>query len=271
MSTPLFWVDAFTDVPFRGNPAAICLLDAPSSEASDEWMQSLAFEMNISETAFVVPRADGDFDLRWFTPTREVELCGHATLAAAHVLFSTDRSDDRAAFHTLSGVLACTRRDDLIEMDFPAAIPTPIVAPRGLLEALGVGAPVAVLESANRWILVELDSEAAVLACAPDFSALAAIGGGAAIVTARSDRDGADVVSRVFVPGAGIDEDPVTGSAHCMVVPYWAAKLGTTELVAYQASARGGTLHCRLDGDRVLLAGHAVTVMRADLGGRGSV
>ena len=262
MSTPLFWVDAFTDVAFRGNPAAICLLDAPASEV---WMRSLAFEMNISETAFVVPRANGDFDLRWFTPSREIDLCGHATLAAAHVLFSTGRSDDRAAFRTLAGVLTCTRRDDLIEMHFPAAIPTPIAAPPGLLEALGSGEPVAVLESANRWHLVELDSEAAVLACAPDFSALAAVGSGGAIVTARSDRDGVDIASRVFVPGSGINEDPVTGSAHCTLVPYWAAAFGRNDLVAFQASTRGGTLHCRLDGDRVRLAGHAVTVMRADL------
>lgn len=265
MSIPLFWVDAFTDIAFRGNPAAICLLDALGSEASDEWMQSLAFEMNISETAFVVPRADGDFDLRWFTPTREVELCGHATLAAAHVMFSTGRSDDRAAFHTLSGVLTCARRDDLIEMDFPAAIPTPIAAPPGLLDALGVSEPVAVLESANRWHLVELVSEAAVAACAPDFSALATVGSGAAIITARSDRDGIDIASRVFVPGSGINEDPVTGSAHCTLVPYWTAAFGRDHLVAYQASTRGGTLHCRLDGDRVSLAGHAVTVMRAEL------
>ena len=262
MSTPLFWVDAFTDVPFRGNPAAICLLDAPGSEV---WMQSLAFEMNISETAFVVPRADGDFDLRWFTPSREIELCGHATLASAHVLFATGRADDLAAFHTLSGVLTCTRRADLIEMDFPAAIPAPIEPPVGLLDALGVGEPVAVMESANRWHLVELDSEAAVAACAPDFSALAAVGSGAAIITARSDRDGVDIASRVFVPGAGINEDPATGSAHCTLVPYWAAAFGRNDLVAFQASARGGTLHCRLDGDRVLLAGHSVTVMRADL------
>ena len=264
MSIPLVWVDAFTEVAFRGNPAAVCLLDAAADEA---WMQDLAREMNLSETAFVVPRVDGDFDLRWFTPAREIELCGHATLGSAHALFERGHAAEAIRFHTRSGVLTCTRAGARIEMDFPAAAPRPIDAPLGLLDALGGAEAVAVSESANRWFVVELASEAEVVGVDPDFTALATIGSGAVIVTARASRPDADIASRVFVPGAGIDEDPVTGSAHCSLVPYWAAKLGTSELVAYQASTRGGTLWCRLAGDRVFLAGHAVTVMRGELAG----
>ncbi len=265
MSTPLVWVDAFTDVAFRGNPAAVCLLDAA---ADDGWMQSVATEMNISETAFVVPRADRDFDLRWFTPTREIELCGHATLASAHVLFGlgrVGRADGRVAFHTMSGVLTCTGIGDRIEMDFPAAVPIAGATPSGLFEALGIADAVAVGESANRWHVVEVDASADAANLDPDFTALAGIGSGAVIVTARSDAAGIDIVSRVFVPGAGINEDPVTGSAHCTLAPYWAERLGRTELVAYQASARGGTLYCRLAGDRVFLAGSAVTILTSEL------
>ena len=262
MSTPLIWVDAFTDVAFRGNPAAVCLLDAP---AADSWMQSVATEMNLAETAFVVERSDGDFGLRWFTPRREIELCGHATLASAHVLFHSGRATTRVAFHTMSGVLTCSVDGARIEMDFPSNPPHPIPMPDGLATALGVVEVVKVCESANRWHLVELESEAAVVAVAPDFTSLARIGAGAAIVTARAATPGADIASRVFVPGAGIDEDSVTGSAHCSLVPYWSEKLGRTELVAYQASARGGTLHCRLAGGRVFLAGSAVTILTSEL------
>lgn len=263
MSIPVVWVDAFTDVAFRGNPAAVCLLDAPAAEP---WMQDLARELNLSETAYVTPRADGDFDLRWFTPSREIELCGHATLGSAHALFERGHIADAIRFHTLSGVLTCTQAEGRIVMDFPAVAPRPVTTPVGLFPALGITDPVAVFESANRWIVVELASEGAVVGVDPDFTALATIGSGAVIVTARASRSDADIVSRVFVPGAGIDEDPVTGSAHCSLVPYWAAKLGTSELVAYQASARGGILHCRLAGERVSLAGHAVTVLRGSLG-----
>lgn len=262
MSVPLVWVDAFTDVPFRGNPAAVCLLDAPGDVA---WMQDLAREMNLSETAFVVPRADGDFDLRWFTPAREIELCGHATLGSAHALFERGHDASAIRFHTRSGVLTCAPNGTRIEMEFPSAPTYPIDAPAGLFEALGIDDAIAVSESANRWFVVELASEAAVVDIDPDFTALAAIGSGAAIVTAGASRSDADIASRVFVPGAGIDEDPVTGSAHCSLVPYWSAKLAQTEIVAYQASARGGTLWCRLAGDRVFLAGHAVTVLRGEL------
>ncbi|MEP6625107.1 MAG: PhzF family phenazine biosynthesis protein [Acidimicrobiia bacterium] len=262
MSTPLVWVDAFTDVAFRGNPAGVCVLDAA---ADPGWMQSVAFELNISETAFLVARADGAYDLRWFTPTREIELCGHATLASAHVLFTSGAADTSVSFHTMSGVLTCTRAGARIEMDFPAAATVPCATPDGLLAALGLTGALAVSESANRWLVVEVESAAEVRELRPDFARLAGIGSGAAIVTARSDVADAHIVSRVFVPGAGIDEDPVTGSAHCTLVPYWATKLDRTDLVAHQASPRGGTLHCRLAGDRVFLAGAAVTVLRADL------
>lgn len=262
MSTPLIWVDAFTDVAFRGNPAAVCVLD---TAADDGWMQSVASEMNISETAFVVQRSDGDFDLRWFTPTREIELCGHATLASAHVLFDSGRVERRVAFRTMSGVLTCSLDGTRIEMEFPASVPVSGAEPSGLFDALGIANAVAVSESANRWHLVEVETAAEVCSLNPDFTALAGIGSGAVIVTARSDAPGIDIVSRVFVPGAGINEDPVTGSAHCALAPYWAERLGRTELVAYQASARGGTIHCRLAGDRVLLAGSAVTILTSEL------
>jgi PhzF family phenazine biosynthesis protein len=260
MATPLYWVDAFTTTPFRGNPAAICLLDAALDEAA---MQSLAFELGLAETAYVVARADGDYDLRWFTPTVEIPLCGHATLASAHTLFETGRAADAVTFHTRSGPLTCTRNGDHIEMDFPAAPPTPVEPPAGLLEALGVTSAVAVLDN-KQWCIVEVADPAVVEGLAPDLRRLETIVDGAS-VTARSDREGVDIVSRVFGPGVGVDEDAVTGSVHCALTPYWCEELGTKELVAYQASARGGTLHCRLEGDRVYLAGPAVTVLRGEV------
>ncbi len=260
MSFPLIWIDAFTDTAFRGNPAAIVLLD----EAADEvWMQSLAFELGLAETAYVVPRTDGGFDLRWFTPTVEIPLCGHATLASAHALYESGLTSGPIRFHTLSGELICTQRDGMIEMDFPAVPPTPVEPAPGLLDALGVTGPVAVLDN-KQWFIVECRTAAEVEQLTPDLRALEQIVPGAS-VTARSDRPGVDIVSRVFGPGVGVDEDAVTGSVHCALVPYWAEKLGTTELVAYQASARGGTLYCRLAGDRVFLAGPAVTVFRGEI------
>jgi PhzF family phenazine biosynthesis protein len=261
MGTPVFWVDAFTDTAFRGNPAAICLLDAPADEA---WMQSLAFELGLAETAFLVPRGAAEYNLRWFTPTVEIPLCGHATLASAHTLFETGRESGPVTFHTLSGPLTCTRVGRRIEMDFPAVVPEPVDPAPGLLEALGVTDPIAVLDN-RKWFIVEVATPAEVEALTPDLPRLATIGSGGASVTARSDRDGVDIVSRVFGPGVGVDEDSVTGSVHCALTPYWAAKLGKSQLVAYQASARGGTLHCRLDGDRVFLAGTAVTVLRGEV------
>lgn len=264
MATPLIWVDAFTDTPYRGNPAAICVLDTPIAEDA---MQALAFELGLAETAYLVPRDADEYDLRWFTPTVEIPLCGHATLASAHALFESGRAASPVTFHTVSGPLICAQRDDgLIEMDFPAVPPAPIDTPAGLLDSLGLDPSevLAVLDN-RKWFVVEVTSPAIIERLSPDFAALAAIGEGGASVTARADREGCDIVSRVFGPGVGVDEDSVTGSVHCALTPYWCQKLGVTELVAYQASARGGTLHCRLAGDRVFLAGPAVTVLRGEI------
>lgn len=254
-------VDAFTDRPFSGNPAAVCLLPAPRDDA---WMQDLAREMNLSETAFLLARADG-YGLRWFTPTIEVDLCGHATLASAHVLWEEGLLARRelARFHTRSGILTAARRNDWIELDFPAVLEEPADAPSDLLPALGVRASYV---GKNRFdFLVEVESEAVVRALAPDFHRLRALPVRGVIVTSRADSVDADFVSRFFAPGSGIDEDPVTGSAHCCLGPFWAKRLGKQELVGYQASARGGTVRVRLKEDRVLLGGRAVTISRGEL------
>lgn len=241
-------VDAFTDRPFSGNPAAVCRLDQPASEL---WMQNVAGEMNLSETAFIVARTDGDHDLRWFTPVTEVDLCGHATLAAAHVVGSTQ-------FHTRSGVLACVVRDDGgIEMNFPADPPVRCDPPEGLLDALGAGGDAFVGVSYLTVVCRDADS---VRNLRPDLVALAAIDVRAVIVTAAGDRPGIDCVSRVFAPRMGIPEDPVTGSAHCTLGPLWSARTGRHQLVGSQASRRGGIVTMTLSGDRVVLGGRAVTV-----------
>lgn len=258
MPVPLTIVDSFTDRPFTGNPAGICQLDQPAPEA---WMQAVAAEVNLAETAFLVPRADDDHDLRWFTPTVEVDLCGHATLAAAHVLGGTRR------FHTRSGVLTCRPADapaGTIEMDFPGAELTP-ADPRGWAAAFGLadGDVVAAGRTANGWDLVEARSAAVVRAAVLDRDAVLALGGHAILsadTTAAPDEQ-ADAVSRVFVPKAGIDEDPVTGSAHCVIGPWLAARTGRTDFVALQASTRGGTVGLRIEGDRVILQGQAITVI----------
>jgi PhzF family phenazine biosynthesis protein len=262
MTVPIVQVDAFTAEPFAGNPAAVCVLPAPREE---RWMQAVAREMNLSETAFLVRRADGAFDLRWFTPVAEVELCGHATLASAHVLWSEQHlpASETARFQTRSGELRATARAPWIELDFPATVPAPATAPPGLGTALGVE-PVAVLTSRFDF-LAELDSEAAVRALAPDFRALRSLGVRGVIVTAPAATAGFDFVSRFFAPGVGVDEDPVTGSAHCALAPFWGARLGRDEMTGYQASARGGVVRVRLAGDRVILAGQAVTVLRGEL------
>ena len=254
-------VDAFTDRPFAGNPAAVCLL----AEARDaDWMQLVAREMNLAETAFLVPRPDG-YDLRWFTPGVEVDLCGHATLASAHSLWESGvlGPDEIARFHTRSGLLTAVRRDGLIWLDFPRTPALPSPAPSGLLESLGARA---------RWIgrspfdwLVELEHDATVRGLEPDLARLARIEARGVIVTARAEDDSHDFVSRVFAPAAGIPEDPVTGSAHCALAPFWAERLGKQELTGYQASARGGTVRVRLVEDRVLLGGTAVTVARGEV------
>jgi PhzF family phenazine biosynthesis protein len=255
-------VDAFTDRPFSGNPAAVVVLEKPGEES---WMQNVALEMNLSETAFLVRRKDGDFDLRWFTPAVEVDLCGHATLASAHVLWEDGHLEPgaRARFHTRSGVLTAEGRDGSIVLDFPATPASPAAAPEGFIEALGVRAGY-VGKNAFDY-LVEVEGESIVRGAAPDFAALGAVPARGIILTARASSPGFDFVSRFFAPAAGIDEDPVTGSAHSTLGPFWASRLGKTSFVAYQASPRGGIVEVEVAGDRVLLGGRAVTVLRGEL------
>ncbi len=258
----IYQVDAFADRPFAGNPAGVCILDRAAPE---KWMQAVAGEMNVAETAFLVRRDDGAYDLRWFTPTIEVDLCGHATLASAHVLWDEHvlPADERARFHTKSGPLTAWREADMIRMDFPSEPVEETEAPAALAPGLGVSFTFA---GRNRmdW-LVEVADEAAVIAVRPELRAIAGLGVRGVIVTARSASRERDFVSRFFAPGAGVDEDPVTGSAHCALAPYWARKLGKDVLTGYQASARGGTVLCTVHGDRVVLGGRAVTVLRAKL------
>lgn len=258
MAYPFFQIDAFAAEPFSGNPAAVVILTAPAEPA---WMQKVAAEMNLSETAFLVPRPDG-FDLRWFTPAVEVDLCGHATLAGAHALWEGGHlaPGDPARFHTRSGVLVATRDASGIELNFPATPDQPADPPEGLTEALGA-APRYVGKSRFDY-LIELDSEDVVRDLRPDFARLRTLPVRGVMVTSLAATPGWDFVSRFFAPSSGIDEDPVTGSAHCCLTPYWSRKLGRTQFIARQLSARGGTLHVRLDADRVRLTGQAVTVVR---------
>ncbi|HWE56315.1 MAG TPA: PhzF family phenazine biosynthesis protein [Acidimicrobiales bacterium] len=237
-------VDAFADRPFSGNPAAVTVLDR---FPADEWMQKVAREMNLSETAFVVARPDGGYDLRWMTPLAEVDLCGHATLATAHVLGGAAR------FHTRSGQLDCgPGPDGLIEMSFPADPPTPVAAPLDL--------PGTVAAARGRTdYLIEVGDESWLREWIPDMGPIAALDARTLIVTAAG-HGGVDFVSRVFAPAVGIPEDPVTGSAHCTLARYWSARTGRTSMTGYQASARGGTVHVRIAGDRVVVGGRAVTV-----------
>jgi predicted PhzF superfamily epimerase YddE/YHI9 len=262
MSLDLYQVDAFTDRAFAGNPAAVCLLPEPRPA---EWMQSVAREMNLSETAFLSPLADGAFNLRWFTPAIEVELCGHATLASAHVLWESGRlaAGETARFHTLSGLLTAERGDD-IELNFPAKTAEEAPPPPGLLEGLGGVAPRFVGKSKFDYLL-ELETAEQVRNAQPDHSLLRTLPVRGVIVTARDESGRYDFVSRFFAPGAGVDEDPVTGSAHCTLGPYWAARLGKTVFRAFQASARGGELRVEVARDRVKLGGRAVTVLRGAL------
>lgn len=263
MSVPIYCVDAFTERPFAGNPAAVCIL---SEERPDAWMQSVASEMNLSETAFLRQEHDG-WRLRWFTPAAEVDLCGHATLAAAHTLWEAGlaRVEATLVFRTKSGDLSAARRGETIELDFPAEPAEPAQAPPGLLEALGAEARSV---GRNRLdFLVELDSEDRLRRIQPRFSALAAACGPArgVIVTAPSSAPEFDFVSRYFAPSLGIDEDPVTGAAHCCLGPFWAARLGKSALVGFQASRRGGVVGVRVADRRVFLGGRAVTVLRGEL------
>jgi predicted PhzF superfamily epimerase YddE/YHI9 len=253
MGLHLTVVDAFTNQPFAGNPAAVAVLDRFPAE---DRMQAIAREMNLSETAFAVPRPDGDHDLRWFSPAVEVDLCGHATLAAAHVLGGSAR------FHTRSGLLACTAAGDgWIEMDFPADPPVATDlsgAELGLEAALWCG-------RSREDVLVELPDAAAVRSLVPDLGRLAAAGPRGVCVTAAGDRSGVDCVSRFFGPNVGIPEDPVTGSAHCILAVFWGERCGKQELVGEQASPRGGVVRMRRQDDRVRLGGQAVTVSEVGL------
>jgi predicted PhzF superfamily epimerase YddE/YHI9 len=254
-------VDAFTSEPFKGNPAAVCVLP---EDRDDAWMQDVAREMNLAETAFLLPAPDG-WGLRWFTPAVEVDLCGHATLASAHVLWETGRlaAGETARFHTRSGLLTAVRCGDWIELDFPATPDEPADAPPGLVESLGAS-PRYVGRSVFDY-LVELDSEESIRALRPDFGLMKKIGARGVIATSRSADPNFDFVSRYFAPAFGIDEDPVTGSTHCCLAPFWSRRLGKTAFLARQISARGGVLKVELKEDRVKLGGQAVTVLRADL------
>ncbi len=256
MKRTLHLVDAFANRPFSGNPAAVCVLDAPGDEP---WMQLVAREMNLSETAFLHP-VEGGWSLRWFTPAAEVVLCGHATLAAAHVLWETGvlAASQMARFHTLSGWLTAAQHGELIELDFPAQTAEPCAPPQGLAEALGCE---------MRWVglsrmdyLVEVGDEDSVRALQPNLTELAKLPVRGLIVTARSGSAEFDFVSRFFAPAVGVNEDPVTGSAHCTLGPYWQARLGKDDFAAFQASARGGEVNVGVRGSRVLLGGRAITM-----------
>lgn len=264
MTQPICIVDAFTETPFRGNPAAVCVGEAPLPE---DRMQRIAAEMNLSETAFVDPNPDGGFYLRWFTPRCEVELCGHATLASAHLLWEEGRvpTTEPIRFLTRSGPLTCRQEEGLIRMDFPEEPGLPTPAPRKLDRMLGVPGFEAV--ERNRFdYLVLLEHEKDLRELQPDFRRLAWLGMAGVIVTAPAARSDADFVSRYFAPGVGIDEDPVTGSAHCFLGPFWAERLGKNELVGFQASRRGGVVRVDVPGTgRVTLGGRAVTMLRGTL------
>jgi PhzF family phenazine biosynthesis protein len=259
----LLHIDAFTSHAFRGNPAAVCLL---AEEREEEWMQRVAAEMNLSETAFLLPRENG-FQLRWFTPTTEVDLCGHATLASAHMLWEEElwSHDEQIPFHTKSGLLTAQLDGDVIELDFPATREQQTEPAEGLLEALGVSEPVHV--GRNKFdYFVEVASEDAVRGLQPDHAQLRKIAARGVIVTSRAaSTTAADFVSRFFAPGSGVDEDPVTGSAHACLAPYWATRLGKQEMTGFQASPRGGYVRVRVQGDRVRLGGKAVTILRGML------
>ena len=261
MGPKIYQVDAFTDRPFAGNPAAVCILSGARDEV---WMQKVAQEMNLSETAFVYKEGVG-FNLRWFTPAVEVDLCGHATLATAHILWEIGllTPQERARFQTRSGPLFAERKGDEIELDFPATPDDPVDAPPELSEALGA-LPKYTGRSQFDYI-VELDSEQALRNIRPDYIQLRRLPVRGIIVTSIAEHSPYDFVSRFFAPAAGVDEDPVTGSAHCCLGPFWSRRLGKSDLVAYQASKRGGMVHVRVEGDRVFLAGQAVTVMRGEL------
>ncbi|HJX23798.1 MAG TPA: PhzF family phenazine biosynthesis protein [Candidatus Bathyarchaeia archaeon] len=261
MPLAIYQVDAFTDKPFTGNPAGVCVL---KEARDDRWMQNVACEMNLSETAFLRERADG-FNLRWFTPTVEVDLCGHATLASSHILWQEAylKPEEKANFHTLSGLLTARKESGWIELDFPMEPVEKVSSPPGLIEALGVTA--SYVGKSRLDYLVEIESETDLRKLSPDLKLLESVPSRGVIVTCRSESSGFDFVSRFFAPRVGIDEDPVTGSAHCALGPYWRTRLKKNEFLAYQASQRGGVVRVHVGDKRVLLSGQAVTVLRAEL------
>ena len=262
MSVRIVQVDAFTNRAFAGNPAAVCVLE---EARPDKWMFNVAREMNLSETAFLVPQ-DGGYHLRWLTPSVEIDLCGHATIASAHVLWQDGHlpQGQQARFHTRSGQLTADQRGEWIELDFPAKVATASEPPPDLLPALGATTARYVGKNAFDY-LVEVESESILRNMEPDHSVLRRLPVRGVIVTAESSSGAYDFVSRFFAPGSGIDEDPVTGSAHVALGPYWAERLGKTDFLAYQASARGGVVKVTLRGDRALLGGQAVTVLTGEL------
>lgn len=272
MTYPIAIIDAFTDSPFKGNQAAVCILNDDSANPSDTWMQSVAAEMNLSETAFLSKRPDGSWNLRWFTPTVEINLCGHATLASAHALWELHgETAPTLRFQTRSGELTAKKTAGGIQLDFPVTEITDPVSPTDcepLIEALelpGTQITAAHVFQANEDLLVMLKSGETVEAVQPNITRLAEISCRGVIVTGMGGRNGVDFTSRFFAPGAGIAEDPVTGSAHCALANFWSARLGKKSMRGYQASKRGGYVGVTLQGERVLLDGQAVTVMKGAL------
>jgi PhzF family phenazine biosynthesis protein len=263
LGTRLFQVDAFTNKPFSGNPAAVCIL---GEFPQDSWMQNVAFEMNLSETAFVCP-GDNGFDLRWFTPLVEVDLCGHATLATSHILWETGTApaDEKLSFQTRSGILHATRLGDWIELDFPASSVSPAKSSVDLTEALALGSEPVFVGRSEFDFFVEIDSEQELRGLRPKMEMIERAGARGVIVTSRTGGDEYHFISRFFAPQSGVPEDPVTGSAHCSLGPYWGEKLDLQEMIAFQASPRGGEVRVRLGGDRVYISGQAVTVLQAEL------
>jgi PhzF family phenazine biosynthesis protein len=261
MGLAIYHVDAFTDTLFTGNPAAVCILPEPREDA---WMQSVAQEMNLSETAFLQKREDG-YGLRWFTPLVEVDLCGHATLASAHVLWEQGllKPEEEARFHTRSGLLTARRHDGWIELDFPSLPDRKISVPRGLTQA--IGAHPKYIGRSRFDFVVEVDSEKTVRKLKPDFTRLSRLPIRGLIVTARAKTAPYDFVSRFFAPRVGINEDPVTGSAHSVLGPYWQNRLKKNELLAYQASKRGGVIRVRVGDRRVFIEGKALVALTSEL------
>jgi PhzF family phenazine biosynthesis protein len=263
MMKKLYIVDAFADKPFSGNPAAVCLME---SDCPSSWMQSVAAEMNLSETAFLLPICADEWNLRWFTPISEVDLCGHATLAASHVLWN-ERGETgiELRFHTHSGLLRARREGDRIGLDFPADIPQSVTMNERFTEALGVE-PLQIYRGGEDLMLL-IDSAEEIYRLEPDMHLLSQIDARGFIVTARSDRSEYDFVSRFFAPSVGITEDPVTGSAHCTLGPYWAERFGKSKITGFQASKRGGVVEVEIMGQRVKLIGRAITTLRGELYG----